>query len=130
LLDPADVAEFVSRKRHRDNPENGPGNVVDGKPAVPHTAYARNEGSERPDDRHEARKDDGLASVTLEEFIGDSEMLRVRPAKSPLLLRLTAEPSAHGKIDRVTCDRGNESPGRNGMTTRPVSIKMNANKST
>src|SRR5262249_14700407 len=115
-------------------------------------AHARDEGGERPDDRHESRDDDGLRAVTLVEAVGAIQVVAVE--KSALL------PAEHvgteAKPDRVVHgvaqDRGGaqqhdheaqveragsrnvptanrrESPGKNGVTTSPVSQKTIRNR--
>ncbi len=155
LLHERDVPEEVARGEEQRHPSEGAEDVEQREPRPVHPAHARHEGRERADEREEPRERDRLAAVPLEELVRLLDVLRLdEPA--PLLRsdhsasELVADPVVHpvaenrrdeqhdpqdAPVERVRrrvrrrapAVKMSESPGRNGVTTRPVSQKMTTN---
>ena len=154
LLDDRHVAEQVAAPQEQRDPGDAAGEVVRGEARAPHAADAGDERRERADDRNEARQHDGLAAVLLVERLGAVQVGPLQPADvaaecawpdgpTDAEVRFVAErwrrPSASATASPMLSvpvwstaasapsANSSESPGRNGVTTRPVSQNMIAN---
>src|SRR5260370_12032217 len=80
LLHDRDTAQQIAEHGHAEHPSD-PTEYVEGNEAgVVHPSYTGDEGSERTDDGHESRVDDGLAAVLFVEGVGAVQMLAAKPA--------------------------------------------------
>ena len=110
LLHDRDVTEHIAEAEARRDPEEGAGDVVEGERAVGHVAGAGDKRHERPHDGHEARDDDRLAAVLLEEGVRLLQVLAVeQPVQATALVvrreHFRPERAADAVVDGVADDR-------------------------
>jgi p-hydroxybenzoate 3-monooxygenase len=144
LLNDGQVAKQVTHQRQAHHPDETTHHVEQGELAACHLGHTRHKGHKGPDKGHEPRQDDGDATVFFVKRMGlvkapSAEKSGLFPlehpgAKVPPDRVANNKPMTNGKFIRpaphmAPTMKSSESPGKNGMTTTPVSTKMMRNSS-
>ena len=103
FLHPRDLSENNAGNHHEKNPEKASGHRVERELATVHGGHPGHERGQRPEDGEEARHDDCLRPVFLEEEVGAVEIILFKD-EGVLLEDLTANGSSDGKVDDVSQD--------------------------
>src|SRR5688572_4160693 len=99
LVDPRNVAaQEIPGEEHAPDPEQPARHIIEDEAPVLHLADAGHDRGKSPDDRHETRNDDGLATVALVEVLGPVQVALVEQQR----ILAGKDARAAGPADRIT----------------------------
>lgn len=103
-----EAAQVVAGQRDADPPGQAADDVIGNELGIGHAPHPGEYGGKRPDDRHEAGQDNGLAAVLLVELLGALEVMFMEEQRFLPLEDLPAHPVAEPIAHRVACDGGDK----------------------